>query len=158
MSSISWHSLRALETIHQQIQASLSSLLKNTHESTLWLGTDGAGLISEIKIRETETSILLDIQLLEQLTDLDVQVSPETAVICARSYQDEVEGYFSTGQLQNIIPLPISVHPETVHAELQDTTLTLVLPKAGKIDRQRISLPVSTCPTTGAWQKSMVNL
>jgi HSP20 family molecular chaperone IbpA len=142
MSLLFWQSLQALETIHQQIYASLTSLIESNCRSTVWLNTDGSDLISQIKIHETDTDMVLDIQLLEQLTNLEIQISSETAVIRARLLEDEVEGFFSSGQRQNIIPLPIAVHPEAVRAELHQTVLTLTLPKAGEIDRQCIALQV----------------
>lgn len=140
MSLIHWQSLQALETIHQQIQAALIGLIENSHHSTVWVSTNGSDLISEIKIQETNSNIILDIHLLEQITDLEVQISSETVVLRGQSDQDKVEGFFSSGRVQNIIPLPISVHPETVHAELDYPMLTLTLPKSGQIDRQRTAI------------------
>jgi len=143
MSLIHWQSLQALETIHRQIQTTLTSLIENSQAATVWVSTNGTDLISEIKIQETETDIILNIHLLEKITNLEVQISSETAVLRGQSHQDEVEGFFSSGQAQNIIPLPISVHPEAVYAELHYPMLRLSLPKSGQIDRQRIAIQLT---------------
>lgn len=157
MSLIHWQSLQALEAIHHQIQSDLMRLIESSHGSTVWVSTNGTDLISEIKIHETETDVILDIRLPKEITDLEVQLSSETALLRARSQQDEVEGFFSSGQLQNIIPLPISVHPEAVHAEFQDSILTLKLPRSGRIDRHRIAVQFSHNQPSNLLHESVTN-
>ncbi|NJO43367.1 MAG: Hsp20 family protein [Cyanobacteria bacterium CRU_2_1] len=147
MVSMNWQSLHTLETLHQQIQDALVELLHTSYESTVWIGSDERTWISEIKIRETDANVILCIQIPDTpVEDLAIQISPETAVIKGKPRQAEVEGFFSPGYFQNIIPLPIAVHPEAVQAQLNHNILTLTLPKSGRIRQQRITLhPTSDC-------------
>lgn len=141
MSSLNWQTLQSLEVLHRKIQDVLADLSHDRCESTVWVGSSGSTWIPEVKIRETAASIILEMQIPEsQLEGLDVQISPETAVIRAKSVHDVVEGFFSPAQMQHIIPLPMPVHPEAVQANLKQSTLTLVLPKSGAVERQRITL------------------
>lgn len=144
MSLVHWQFLSVLEKIHQQIQATLTELASECPQSTIWIGTDDPNWISEIKMYYVKSEIILDVQLSDvPFQDLEVQISPETAVVRAQSLLDAVEGFFSAGLLESIIPFPISVHPETVGVKLHGNTLTLTLPKSGKIDRQRLSVHFS---------------
>lgn len=89
----------------------------------------------------SETAIKLNVRLANvPFQDLEVQISPETAVIRAKSLLDTVEGFYSADRLEGIIPFPISVHPETVCTKLHHNILTLTLPKSSKIDRQCLSV------------------
>lgn len=143
MSLLEWQPLHILETLYQQLQETLTDLSVACPKSTVWVGSNGSTWISNITILETETKILLSIQVPDvELKDLHVQVSPETAIIQSRSPQNVVEGYFDPGTQQHLIPLPIAVHPESVQAEFEHGNLVLILPKAGVSRRQRITVQV----------------
>jgi HSP20 family molecular chaperone IbpA len=143
MSSIHWQLLSALEPIHQQIQTVLTQTVNRYSQSTVWVDTNDDNWISAIKTHDTATKVVIEVQLSDdQLQDLEVQISSETAVIRARSTRDMVEGFFCAGLLESTIPLPISVHPEAVWATIDHNIITLVMPKSGKIDRQRIAVPL----------------
>jgi HSP20 family molecular chaperone IbpA len=87
----------------------------------------------------TETEVKLDVWLSDiPFQALELHISPETAVIRAKSLLDMVEGFFSAEHLEGIIPFPVAVHPETVSASLQHNLLSLTLPKSGQIERQRL--------------------
>jgi HSP20 family molecular chaperone IbpA len=105
------------------------------------VGSSGSDWISEVVFAETDTAITLQLHLPSELEDISIKVSAETAVIQGRR-TDDVEGYFCSGYIQNFIPLPIAVHPETVQAELNANVLTLILPKSGKIQQQRLTVPL----------------
>jgi HSP20 family molecular chaperone IbpA len=143
MSLFEWQPLQILETLCQHLQDILTDLSTTCPTSTVWVGSNDATWISDITILETTRNVILSLQLPNvELNDLDIQVSPETAVIQNRSAQNVVEGYFDPGPRQHLIPLPIAVHPEAVQAEFKHGNLVLILPKAGRTKRQRINVQV----------------
>lgn len=109
----------------------------------------------------TETEIRLDIQLSNiPFQALELQISPETAVIRAKSLIGAVEGFFSADQLEGIIPFPMAVHPETVCAKLYHNVLTLTLPKSAQIDRQRLLIHFNqnySAPEAPAGSRSLMS-
>lgn len=139
MSSFHRQFLAALEPLHQQMQDALTDVLHHCYESHVWVGSDdGVIWISQIAIQETETNITLQIQIPKVLLqNLEIQISSETALLQSKLTTEEVEGFFSPGYIKNIIPLPISVHPEAIQAQLNGTVLTLVLPKSSQVRQQR---------------------
>jgi HSP20 family molecular chaperone IbpA len=139
MAALTWTALEVLDHLYQHIQADFTGLLNDRTELNLWVGSKDTTWISAVKLADLETEWVLQIQLPEGLNyqNLQVQITPETAVI---SYQkDEVEGFFSSGRIQNLIPLPMAVHPEAVRVELQTDRLLLILPKTGWLQRQQVT-------------------
>lgn len=139
MSLLHRQALSVLETLHQQIQTVLTDLANECPQSTVWVATNDTNWISEIRMHYTETEVKLDVWLSDiPFQALELHISPETAVIRAKSLLDMVEGFFSAEHLEGIIPFPVAVHPETVSASLQHNLLSLTLPKSGQIERQRL--------------------
>lgn len=139
MSFTQWQSWQTLNSLYQSIQEIFANA-PFIEESTVWVGNSGSDWISDITIRETDTEMILQIHLPSEFANLKVQVSPETVLIQGKPTGSDVEGYFNSGHVQNLIPLPIAVHPEVVQAKIQNDILTLVLPKSGKIQQQRIAV------------------
>jgi HSP20 family molecular chaperone IbpA len=133
-----------LNSLYQTVQEVLAAASSYEQASTIWVGSSGSTWITDITVHETETDVTLRVQMPETLVDLEIKVSPETAVIQGKPIACDVEGYFSVGSIQNLIPLPIAVHPESVQAQLQDNVLVLVLPKSGRIQRQPIAVQVTS--------------
>ncbi|WP_416674744.1 Hsp20/alpha crystallin family protein [Egbenema bharatensis] len=144
MSFTQWQSWQMLNSLYQTVQEILSEASSYEQASTIWVGSSGSTWIADITIHETETDVTLRVQMPETLVDLKVKVSPETAVIQGKPIACDVEGYFSASSIQNLIPLPIAVHPESVQVKLQDNVLMLVLPKSGRIQRQTIAVQVTS--------------
>jgi HSP20 family molecular chaperone IbpA len=140
MSHIEWQSWQILSNLIQSLEE-LFVQFSALQETTIWVGSSGSDWISEIVFAETDATITLQIHLPLQLEDISIKVSSETAVIRGRR-TDDVEGYFCSGYVQNFIPLPIAVHPETVQAELNANLLTLILQKSGRIRQQRLTVPL----------------
>jgi HSP20 family molecular chaperone IbpA len=139
MSFIQWQSWQLLNSLYQSVQEILANA-PFIEESTVWVGNSGSDWISDITIRETDTEMVLQFHLPDEFANLKVQVSPETVLIQGKLSGFDVEGYFNSGYVQNLIPLPIAVHPEVVQAKRQDDMLTLILPKFGRIQQQRIAV------------------
>lgn len=132
--------VQVLNDLSQLFQHSFASLLKECQQSTLWIGNTGETAIAAITIQETQTEAVLKAHIPEvQTATLDVQVSQETVLIQGQwSKSREVEGFFRPSRFQSLIPLPYSVHPETVRAELEQDVLTIRFPKQGEIQPSRV--------------------
>lgn len=143
MTLIGWKSSQILGILHQQIQQLLKELLRNSNESTVWVGSMGSTHVSDLEIEETNTDIILNARIPGiQAESLEVEVTQETVVIRGEREQAEVEGYFGAGRFQNIIPFPSPTHPEAVRAELKGDILTLMLPKLGTTQRKGVRMVV----------------
>lgn len=134
--------LATLEPLHHQMQETLTDVLRHCYESHVWVGSnDGVTWISQIAIEETNSAVMLQVQIPKVLLqNLEIQISSETASLQSKLTSDDVEGFFSPGYIKNIIPLPISVHPEAIQAQLNGTVLTLILPKSSQVQRQRFTI------------------
>jgi HSP20 family molecular chaperone IbpA len=143
MSFMNGPSWQMLNSLYQTLQEILAVATSHNQESTVWVGSSDSTWISDITIQETDTEVILQVQMPEPLDELEIKISPETAVIQGKPIGCHVEGYFSVGSVQNLIPLPIAVHPESVQARMQDNMLFLVLPKSGRIQRQPIAVQLT---------------
>ena len=141
MSFIQWQSWQILNRLSRSVEEVLANF--PAVESSVWVGSDDSAWVSDITIHETATEMVLRIQMPSALDNLEVQISPETAVIQGKPLEYQVEGYFNVGLVPNLIPLPIAVHPDAVQAELHTNTLILILPKSGSTQRQRIAVQFS---------------
>lgn len=149
MSLLYWQSLKTLEALHKIIQDAVTDWVNHCYNLQVWVGSDSeAAWISAIKIHETAASTILQIQLPHNpLQDLEIEISPETAILRGKlAKSEEVEGFFSPGWVQHIIPLPIPVHPEAVQAEIIHNTLVLTLPKSSQVRRRHIALKLTELP------------
>ncbi|GAB4384061.1 MAG: hypothetical protein Kow00121_47060 [Elainellaceae cyanobacterium] len=144
MALVHLQSMLVLETLLEQMQSALSGLSNGCRESIVWVGSNNAAWIPEIEIHETDMEVVLHVQMPElQLQNLEIQISPETAVIQGNTTQDAVEGFFSSERFQHLIPLPFAVHPEAVQATFSASVLKLALPKSGRTQRQRIVMQLT---------------
>ncbi len=126
--------------LSQLFEQSLTGLLNDCPQSTLWIGNTEETAIAQITICESQTEVVLKAYIpdVERVT-LDVQISQESILIQGQWFQSaEVEGYFRLSQFQSLIPLPYAVHQETVRAFLEQDVLTIRFPKQGEIHRSRV--------------------
>lgn len=140
-----WKSLEVLAQLSQSMEELLAYFSQKFQQFTIWVGSDESSCIRRIHLKETKDEIILQLQIPDvTVADLDVQVTQETLLIRGKYNQNlSVEGYFSPGSFQSLIPLPQSVHPETVWANLKGEVLTLRLLKQGEIQRRRIKVKLA---------------
>lgn len=132
---------QVLNALNQLCQNSVASLLKDCQQSTLWTSNTAEMPISEITLHETKTEVILRAYLSEvQLTTLNVKISQETVLIEGQWNESAVEGYFYPSRFQSLIPLPYSVNPQTIQAEIKPTVLTIRFPKSAKIKPSRVQV------------------
>lgn len=134
--------------LHQQLQSLISDLLKGSHTSTLWVGGQGAAIDLGLSVKQTESSLVLTIQLPPNVTpsDLEVEVGWETLLIQGCCWQPigslkDTDTYPSW--FQNLVPLPCPIHPEVAKAVWKDNSLTLTLLKLHQTSWQRVKLNLS---------------
>lgn len=136
-------SLRALEMLNRHMQELLTELLQTGAESTFWVGSLGATCISNLEMQTTATNMVLLMRIPGILPEhLEVEVTQEAAVIRGCRSLAETAAWLPLERFQNVIPFPVTVHPEVVRAELQNDLLTLTLPKSGTTQRQGVRLQV----------------
>lgn len=127
MTTLSLQAIRTLNCLNQIIQDSLTSLLENCQQSTLWVGNSLDLSIANVSITETPAQVILKVMLTDvQITTLDMEISPETVLIQGQwAAAAEIQGYFRPTHFQSLIPLPCLIDPETAHATLEEPVLTL---------------------------------
>lgn len=136
--------LEALELLNQSLQGLVADILEHCHQSTMWIGNAQTACISAIELQETDTELILLVQVPDIDEPLDVQVTQETVLIQGRLTQHIVEGCFCPERFQSIIPLPNPVQPDTVRADLHDDTLTLRLTKLRVVRQPKIRLKLTS--------------
>ena len=131
-----------LSVLSQLLQESVANLLKDCHQSTLWVANTAQMPISEITIHETATEAVLTAYLADvDMKTLKVEASQETLLIQGQySESMSVDGYFSPQHFQSLIPLPYAVHPATIQAELKPGVLMIRFPKLGQIEPTRVKV------------------
>ncbi len=130
-----------LNDFSQLCQDSVVTLLKDCHESTLWISNTAEMPIWEITLHDTKTEVILKAYLSEvQLNTIDVKISQETILIEGEWDELSVEGYFRPRRFQSLIPLPYSVNPQTIQAEIQPGILTIRFPRSAKIKPSRVEV------------------
>jgi HSP20 family molecular chaperone IbpA len=144
MTLASQEPLKALERLHQSMQGLVADVLEHCNQSTIWVGNIQTAGISAIELQETDTELILLVQIPDLDEPLDVQVTQETVLIQGRLMQHGVAGYFCPERFQSIIPLPSPVQPDTVQADLQDDTLTLRLTKLHAVRQPKIRLKLTS--------------
>lgn len=136
-------SLRALEGLNHQMQKLLLELLQTRVESTVWVGSSGATCISALEMQTTATHLILLIRIPGIVpAHLEVEATQEAIVIRGCRSLAETAAWSPVERFQNVIPLPVAVHPEVVQAELQQDILSLRLPKAGTTERRGVRVQV----------------
>jgi len=142
MNSIYGNSIQTLNSVTKIIQNSLASLLEDYQLSTLWIANTEESALTAVTIHETANEIWLKTNFAGvEINSLDIQLSQETVLIRGKStVESGVEGYFSPGQFQSLIPFPCPVDPETAQAELKDNVLLLRLLKQGQIKQFKVHL------------------
>lgn len=137
---------QVLNELSQFFQHSFANLLKQSQQSTLWIGNTEETAIAELTIHELQTEVVLRAYIPDvQMATLDVQIAQETILIQGEwSQSAEVEGYFRPSRFQSLIPLPYCVHPETVQALREQDVLTIRFPKPRKIQSSRVRVEVTS--------------
>ena len=124
-----------LNNLYQRMQIIKDKPMSNDPPLTLWVAQEGITPIRDVQMQETSNHIILKISIPSlQPEDLSIRVTSETVFLSGEKIEQvEVPGYcdftYSSQQFQCLIPLPYSVHPETVTAELEKNLLLLKLPK-----------------------------
>lgn len=124
-----------LSNLYQQIQIFTDNPISTNPPLTIWVAQEGITPIRDVQIQETSTHLLLNISIPGfQPEDLQIRVTSETVFLAGEQIEQvQVLGYcdftYPAQQFQSLIPLPYSVHPETVTAEFQGNVLRLTLPK-----------------------------
>jgi HSP20 family protein len=130
-----------LNTLNQLYQDSVTSLLKDCQQSTLWISNTAEMPISEVTLHETKTEVILRAYLSEvQLNTVNVKIAHETVLLEGEWDKSSVEGYFYPSRFQSLIPLPYSVNPQTIQAEIKPGVLTVRFPKSAKIKPSRVEI------------------
>jgi HSP20 family molecular chaperone IbpA len=131
-----------LNSVSQILQNSLVSILKDCHQSALWIGNIGETPVTAMAIYETKKEVLLRIKINQvEMSTLDIQISPETVLIKGYwSISENVQGYFRPSQFQSLIPLPYCINPETAIAELEPNILQIRFPLPEKVQSSKVKL------------------
>lgn len=122
----------------QFLLQSFYDLTQNVCASTLWVCDHGVAQPISLDLEETETLLILKLQLHHVRGSLNLQITPETVLVSGErldplKVQTNAELAFDTARFQSLIPLPSSIEPQTAIAQLSDTTLTLTLMKTYKM-------------------------
>ncbi|HEY9629545.1 MAG TPA: Hsp20/alpha crystallin family protein [Coleofasciculaceae cyanobacterium] len=125
----SWH---ALDIFHFLFR-SFHDLKQNAYESTLWVCDSGASQPFTLDLQETGTLLILKIQFHHSENSLDLRITPETVLVRGNRLDPlDQQDLSPASRFQSLIPLPISIQPQTAIAELSDNTLMLTLMKSHK--------------------------
>ena len=154
MALVYWQFLQSLNYLHQHMQSLVSDLLKTSCESTVWLTDSGTTGITAIEIEQTDSQIILRVKISNvAIDDLEIQVKQETILIRGEQMETvDVPGYFNfqfcSGYFQSLIPLPSSVQPETVRAQLEDGFLAITLQKTRETPKQIVTFNLVSSTST----------
>ena len=144
MSEKKWHPFKEIDTLRHQINHLFDELI---HGKMLFTANGSENSIATIgnatwepaiKIKETDSSIILQVQVPGiESKDLEIDVS-KNAVSITGEHQEQKVHYetgvyyseFDYGHFQRIVRLPICVEQKQVKAEIHNGILTLNLPKS----------------------------
>jgi HSP20 family molecular chaperone IbpA len=124
-----------LNNLYQRMQVIKDKTVSNDPPLTIWIAQEGITPIRDVEMQETSSHIILKVSIpILQPEDLSIRVTSETVFLSGEKIEQvEVPGYcdfsYPSQQFQCLIPLPYSVHPETVTAEWEKNLLLLKLPK-----------------------------
>ncbi len=152
MSIIKWQPLEELDALRHQI----NRLFDNIGHEELGLGLfpkmQETHWIPAIELQETETDLVLKVQVPGiEPEKLDVQVS-ENAVFLTGEYQEQkkandkgfMKSEFHYGQFKRVIPLPLAIQRDHVQAAMVDGLLTITMPKAQSAIPNVVKVPLAT--------------
>jgi HSP20 family protein len=150
MSLINWQPLRELDILRQQVDRLFEDWMHSNPDLPHLLKSDGTAWKPAIELKETDSDIILKVQVPGiDADDLDIRVSP-TEVSIAGEYQEEAEieaagvfrSEFRYGTCRRIIPLPVPVENERVTSEINNGILVLTLPKVKGMPRTVVKVNV----------------
>lgn len=159
MGLLHWEALQRLNALHQHLYDLLHHLLQTSCQSTLWTSDSFMAQPTAIRVWETDTDIILDIEVPNGMTDqMEVELTEETVLIRGRrSRHHEPQSYFDfefyTDRFQSLIPLPTLIVPQTAQVKLQGHCLTLMLQKSWRL-RQPVKLNVGLKVGQTNWPSS----
>jgi HSP20 family protein len=139
MASTHWQTLQLLNALQQYLYQELHDLSQRCCESTLWVGDQGNTSISALQVLETQTEVVVKAEIPNVVAEsLNIQVTPETVKIAGVQLESpEYRNYFNlefySYRFQSVIPLPHSIQPQSVMAELEQGMLTIALQKTGQL-------------------------
>ncbi len=141
-----------LSNLYQRMQLIKDKPVSNDPPLTLWIAQEGITPIRDVLMQETSDHIILKVSIPSlKPEDLSIRVTSETVFLSGEKIEQvEVSGYcdftYSSQQFQCLIPLPYSVHPETVTAEWEKNLLLLKLPKEKTVSARNQGIIVRCSP------------
>lgn len=130
--SPSWHPIDRTPHPSQAWEQDCDSTIA---DSILWVSNHGAKRASPIHIQETQTEMILQIEIPEhRINHLEIRIIPEVLCLCGEQREHvEIPGYcsfdYSEQQYQSQFMLPGWVEPRTAIAAMQEQTLTVKVDK-----------------------------
>lgn len=114
-------------------------LKQSVQELTLWVCDYGISQPFSLELQETGTLLILKLHFHHSRSSLDLKITPETVLVRGErldllTNQNHPESG-SAARFQSLIPLPSPIQPQTAIAELNATTLTLILMKSYEAQR-----------------------
>jgi HSP20 family molecular chaperone IbpA len=138
--------------LYQRMRVIKDSPIANDPPLTIWVAQEGITPIRDVQMQETSNHIVLKVSIPNlKPENLEIRVTSETVFLSMEQIEQvEVLGYcnftYPTEQFQCLIPLPYSVHPETVTAELDGNILLLRLPKEKTVSPRTKGIVVRCSP------------
>ncbi len=125
--------------IFQFLSQLFHDLKQSVHESTLWVCDHGISQPFDLELQETGTLLILKLHLHCSSRGLDLQITPETVLVRGERLDlppsHNHTKIDSATRFQSLVPLPLSVQPQSAIAEIDGTTLTLTLMKSYEAQR-----------------------
>ncbi|HIK54622.1 MAG TPA: Hsp20/alpha crystallin family protein [Synechococcales cyanobacterium M55_K2018_004] len=133
MALVRWEPFREIETLQRQMNRLFDEMMPTVREPG-----DGITFVPPAEMEDTPDAIHLKLEIPGMdAKDLDIQVSAESVSITGERKSEtktEEKGMtrteFRYGKFQRVIPLPVRIQNNNVHAEYKDGILKLTLPKA----------------------------
>ncbi|CAD0226948.1 conserved hypothetical protein [Planktothrix agardhii] len=141
-----------LNNLYQRMQVIKDQSISNDPPLTIWVAQEGITPIRDVQMQETSSHIILKVSIPSlKPEDLSIRVTSETVFLSGEKIEQvEVPGYcdftYPSQQFQCLIPLPYSVHPENVTAELDQNLLLLKLPKEKTVSPRTQGIIVRCSP------------
>jgi HSP20 family protein len=141
MALIGWQPFREIESLRRQMDQMFDELSGSERQSAMsWKPA--------IELQDTEDNLVLRAEIPGvDGKDIDVQVTREAVAISGEhrfEKKTQEQGFFRSefryGNFQRVVPLPVPIQNDRVHAEFNNGILTLTLPKVTEARRTVVKL------------------
>jgi HSP20 family protein len=141
MALIRWQPFREIESLRRQMDQMFDELSGSERQSAMsWKPA--------IELQDTEDNLVLRAEIPGvDGKDIDVQVTREAVAISGEhrfEKKTQEQGFFRSefryGNFQRVVPLPVPIQNDRVHAEFNNGILTLTLPKVTEARRTVVKL------------------